>query len=101
VPLGVAASKKNGEKEARLVVIGDSDFASNRYYGAQANGDLFQNAVNWLAQDEDLISIRPKSPKNRRVTLTQSQQNMMLWFGQYILPGAVFLAGALVWWRRR
>jgi ABC-type uncharacterized transport system involved in gliding motility auxiliary subunit len=101
ISLGVAASKKAGEKEARLVVIGDSDFASNRYFGAQGNGDLFYNAVNWLAQDEELISIRPKSPANRRVNLTQSQQNMFFWFSIVLLPGLVVAAGAIIWWKRR
>ncbi|MBI3484562.1 MAG: GldG family protein [Acidobacteria bacterium] len=101
VSLGVAASKKIGEKEARLVVIGDSDFASNRYLGAQRNGDLFFNSINWLAQDEELISIRPKSPANRRVNLTRSQQNMFFWFSIVLLPGAVIVAGALIWWKRR
>jgi ABC-type uncharacterized transport system involved in gliding motility auxiliary subunit len=101
VSLGVAASKKLGEKEARLVVIGDSDFASNRYLGAQRNGDLFFNSINWLAQDEALISIRPKSPANRRVNLTRSQQNMFFWFSIVLLPGAVIAAGFFVWWKRR
>jgi ABC-type uncharacterized transport system involved in gliding motility auxiliary subunit len=101
ISLGVAASKKAGEKDARLVVIGDSDFASNRYLGAQGNGDLFFNAVNWLSQDEELISIRPKSPANRRVNLTRSQQNMFFWFSIVLLPGAAILAGAIIWWKRR
>lgn len=101
VSLGIAASKKAGEKEARLVVLGDSDFASNRYFGAQRNGDLFFNAINWLAQDEELISIRPKSPANRRVNLTRSQQNMFFWFSIVLLPGAVLAAGAFLWWKRR
>lgn len=101
VTLGVAAWKKVGEKEARLIVIGDSDFASNRFLGAQLNRDLFVNAVNWLSQDEELIAVRPKSPKSRRVTLTQSQQNLLSWFSVILLPGAVLLAGAVIWWRRR
>ncbi len=101
ISLGVAASKKVGEKEARLVVIGDSDFASNRYFGAQGNGDLFSNSINWLAQDEALISIRPKSPTNRRVNLTQSQQNMFFWFSIVLLPGMAVAAGAIIWWKRR
>ena len=51
IVLGVAANKSEGDKEARLVVIGDSDFASNQFFGIQRNGDLFMNSVNWLAQE--------------------------------------------------
>ncbi len=101
VSLGVAANKKVREKDARLVVIGDSDFATNRFIGSQPNGDLFFNAINWLAQDEELISIRPKSAANRRVNLTRSQQNMLFWFTVVLLPGAVIVAGAFIWWKRR
>ena len=98
--LGVAASKKVGEKEARLVVIGDSDFASNAYQRQSANGDLFVNAVNWLAQEEDLISIRPKSQTNRDVQLTSTAQNIFFWL-ILILPLAVIGSGIQIWWKRR
>ncbi|MEP7271199.1 MAG: Gldg family protein [Acidobacteriota bacterium] len=101
VTLGVAVSKSVVGKEARLVVIGDSDFAANRAIGFQRNGDLFLNSVNWLAQDEDLISIRPKSQTNRRVDLSASQQNLLFWLFVLVMPLAVLGTGAYVWWKRR
>lgn len=101
INLGVAASKKTGEKEARLVVIGDADFASNQYVQQQANGDLILNTVNWLAQDEDLISIRPKSPTNRQITLTESQKNLIWLLTVIFLPVLVVMSGSYIWWRRR
>lgn len=45
----------------RLVLVGDADFASNRFLGGEAGNILFlTNAVDWLAQDEALIQIRSK-----------------------------------------
>ena len=88
------------EKEARLVVIGDADFASNAYQKQGANGDLFVNAVNWLAQEEDLISIRPKSQTNRDVQLSATAQNIFFWL-TLLLPLAVIGAGIQTWWKRR
>ena len=99
--LGVAADRKVGDKDARLVVIGDSDFATNQWVGLQRNGDIFFNAINWLAQDENLISIRPKNPTNRQVTLSQGQQKGLFWFSLALLPGVVIAAGVYIWWRRR
>ncbi|MBO0801005.1 MAG: GldG family protein, partial [Blastocatellia bacterium] len=101
ISLGVAASKKLGEKEARLVVVGDSDFATNGYVRQGGNANLFLNTVNWLAQDEDLISIRPKSATNRSVNMTQSQQNTFFWLSVVFMPLAVIGSGAYIWWKRR
>ncbi len=99
--LGVTAEQKENGKQARLVVIGNSEFAANRWVGVQRNGDLFYNTINWLSQDYDLISIRPKSPANRRVTMTEAQQRMLMWFSLALLPGLVVIAGIWIWWKRR
>jgi ABC-type uncharacterized transport system involved in gliding motility auxiliary subunit len=101
ISLGVAESKKVGDKEARLVVIGDSDFSTNNYVRHAGNGDFFLNTINWLAQDEDLISIRPKSTTNRSVTLTDSQQSFFKWLTIALMPFAVIGTGFYVWWKRR
>jgi len=101
IVLGVAANKTEGDKEARLVVIGDSDFASNQFFGIQRNGDLFMNSVNWLAQDEDLISIRPKSAADRKVSMTESDQNLLFWISLVFMPLATLGTGVFIWWRRR
>lgn len=103
--LGVADEKSVGSgdssKEARLVVVGNSAFASNQWAGLQRNGDLFMNIVNWLAQDEDLISIRPKSPTNRHVDLTETQQRELMFSTLMFLPGLVIASGLFIWLKRR
>ncbi|MEP7338117.1 MAG: Gldg family protein [Acidobacteriota bacterium] len=102
VSLGVVASKSLGEnKEARLLVIGDSDFASNQAFRFQRNGDLFMNSINWLAQDEDLISIRPKSATSRSVTMSEAQQRTFFWLVVLFMPLAVIGAGGYIWWKRK
>jgi len=87
--------------EARIVAIGDADFASNAALGVQGNRDLFLNIVNWLAQQENLISIRAKDPEDRRITLTADQERRIFYLTVLIVPGLILLAGVQTWWRRR
>lgn len=99
--LGAAASKSVNGKEARLVVIGDSDFASNGVFRVQRNGDLFLNSVNWLAEEEDLISIRPKSSASRSVDMSASQYRTFFLLSVALIPLAVIGSGFYIWWKRR
>jgi len=89
------------DKNAQMVVFGDADFASNLYHGNAGNGDLFLNTVNWLAEEEDLISIRPKDPEDRRVSLSGRQTKLMFWFVMVILPAIIILSGVYVYINRR
>ena len=88
--------------ETRVVVFGDSDFASNAYAGgALGNVNLFANTISWLAQQENLIAIRPTEASDRRVTMTPQQQTLAAIASIFVLPGLVFAAGIFTWWRRR
>jgi ABC-type uncharacterized transport system involved in gliding motility auxiliary subunit len=101
-PLHIGAAAENSENEARLVVIGDAGFVTNQNASPQmANIDLFLNAVNWLTEEEALISIRPKQPQNRQLFLTATQVNMTLLTSVVVIPLAVFTVGLGVWWKRR
>jgi len=99
--LGVAASRTVGDKSGRLVVIGNSAFAEDQWLGMQHNGDLFFNTIDWLAQDENLISIRPKPATARHITLTEGQMAALQWFELLFLPGFVILVGVSIWWKHR
>jgi ABC-type uncharacterized transport system involved in gliding motility auxiliary subunit len=87
--------------ETRVAVIGDSDFATNNFLGIPGNRDLFLNVVNWLAQQENLISIRPHEPDDRRLTMTAQAQRNVTWLSWVILPVAIFGLGIYSWSRRR
>ncbi len=104
-PMTIAAAgtyntgKENSQ--GRFVVIGSSDWAANSFINFNGNRDLALNAMNWLSSDEDLISIRPKEPEDRRITMTNAQFRWVLISSQFILPLIVIFAGVSVWWRRR
>ena len=88
-------------KKARLVVVGDSDFASNQAFSLYGNSDFFLNATSWLAKEDNLISIRPRTRKWSPITLTDTQGNLISMLGIIVFPSLVLLTGFRVWWKRR
>lgn len=87
--------------EGRLVVFASPDVISNAILGFNGNRDLFLNSIAWLSADEDLISIRPKDPEDRRVDLTPGQLDMIFYMSVIVLPLGIVFAGFFVWWKRR
>ena len=106
-PMAVAVEASgtlNGKERharAKLIIFGDSDFASNRYFPSLDNADLLLNSVNWLAADFDLISIRPKVFPSRRLVVNRRELEFIKWTGWLFPPSVMLILGVYVWWRRR
>jgi len=83
-----------------LVVIGDADFASNAFFGWQGNGDLLVNSINWLAGQQDLISILPKEVANKRVLLTDGRRGLVFTLLVLLLPMLPAVTGLVVMIKR-
>ena len=88
--------------ESRLVVIGNSTFATNNLFNQQLNGDVFLNSVQWLSnQDEQTLSIRPKQAKDRRLNLSPFQATIVPILSLAVFPLLGLIAAGITWWRRR
>jgi ABC-type uncharacterized transport system involved in gliding motility auxiliary subunit len=100
--LAAAGTYNTGkEKEqGRFVVTGTSLFMANGYLRFGGNRDLALNMMNWLSQDEDLISIRPKEPEDRRVNMSAAQMRTFF-FMLLTVPLAIIAWGLVVWSKRR
>jgi ABC-type uncharacterized transport system involved in gliding motility auxiliary subunit len=96
-----ASEEPEVERESRFVLFGDADFASNGYARTAVNSDLFLNAVSWLAEDTDLLSIRPRDPENRSLTLTAAENRLVFWATVVLFPLVTLILGVGVWYRRR
>ena len=85
----------------RVIIFGDSDFARNKFFFSNDNADFLLNSVNWLAEDFDLISIRPKVFPFRELVVNTRERDFIKWSSWFIPPSLMILLGAYVWWRRR
>jgi len=95
------SAEERKDKQGRFVVVGSSGWVANNILRFNGNRDLFLNMMNWLSADEDLISIRPKEPEDRRLNLTRQQMGRILYGSVFGLPLIIIAAGLSVWWRRR
>lgn len=97
-PVTVATVSKKGK--SAVVIFGDSDFPKNGYFNQQGNGNLFLNTINYLAEEEDLISIRPKQPQDRRLTLTQANVSTIFYLVVVAIPLLLVVLGVFVFLKR-
>ena len=96
---GGKASKFTGK--SRVAIIGDSDFATNSFFHIMGNGKLFLNTVNYLASQENLIGIEPRTYDLPRVNLTNRQMKGTFFLSLVLIPALMALVGIAVWWRQR
>jgi ABC-2 type transport system permease protein len=114
--VAAALESKNKKAEGRIVVVGNTEFITNNSLydvtvegeqqnnrGAAGNADLFLNSVNWLAGEEDIISLRPKSAPPRMLTINNINTRKFIYnLFTFIIPLSILILGGLIWnWRRR
>jgi ABC-type uncharacterized transport system involved in gliding motility auxiliary subunit len=101
-PLQVAVTAQNSTTKARLVVFGDSDFASNQFYAQGANANLLVNAIDWATADETLINVTPRTPTTLTLQLTNALTiNAIFVVVVIVMPLLVLIMGGVVWFQRR
>ena len=99
-PVSLAASSTKGT-ESRVVVVGNSLFASNGYYRLSGNKDFALNALSWVAKEESRISIRPKQRQGNHLFLSAEQKQRMTRFAFLVMPLGLLFAGLAVWQTRK
>ncbi|HKW13178.1 MAG TPA: Gldg family protein [Candidatus Krumholzibacteria bacterium] len=105
-PLPVAASATRSPfgradmKKSRVVLVGDSDFVNNVFFGVLGNSDWFQNALAFLADDESMITIRPRPALSDQIYLSERQGRLVFLVCIILLPAISLGAGIAVIMRR-
>ena len=100
--VSVDKTSDSGGPESRIVLFGSPDLISNNsLQQVPGNQTLFLNAANWVAEQDNLIDIRPPDTTPRTMVLTAPQMNLVAYSSFLFLPLAVLAVGAAVWWTRR
>lgn len=95
--LGLISESKGG----KIVVFGDSDFASNQFLLLGANKNLLVNAVQYVMDDQERISILPRGTLFHQILLSNSQLQLIRFFAGIFIPFALTFGCIRVWLRRR
>ena len=102
-PITIAASFERavGDRQQRVVVVGNGSFLSNAFVGNGGNRALGANMINWLSGDENLITIQPKSSDDSRIDIDQPTLFVIAFIFLFLLPITFMITGVVIWWRRR
>ncbi|HLP98690.1 MAG TPA: GldG family protein [Sideroxyarcus sp.] len=101
VELAIALQRNVNDREQRIIVAGNGAFLANTYSGNGGNLDLGINMVNWLANEERLITVQPRTAKDGVITLSKRQLSAISVGFLILLPLLLVVAGILAWRRAR
>ena len=87
--------------ETRIVVVGDGDFMKDEFLGNKGNLNLFENIVDYLADDAGLITIRSKNVSLPPLEQVSDGTKKMLKYGDLLVPPLAIIGYGLLRWRRR
>jgi len=104
VPLAFAAVISNyrfGGTTAKVVVIGNASFAYDGNIEAQANGDLWVNAITWLAGDRSVDNIAAKPIGASRLIIRGDDFVRLSIICLFVIPLVAFGSAIAMWALRR
>ena len=100
---GEAEEEKEPENTARFVWLSTGMALQEQVNQlvSGGNSDLFMNAVGWMCQNEDMISIRAKSMDMENLTVPSGRASLWGVITIGLIPLAFVIAGVYIWIRRR
>ena len=101
VTVALALSRQKDQREQRAVVVGSGTFLANAFLGNGGNLDLGINIINWLARDENLITLQPRAARDSDLRLEKTALTLITAGFLIALPLLFLATGGVIWWRRR
>lgn len=90
----------NEYDETKLVVVGDAEFL-NPQFASIGNSDFVLNSLNWLQDEQENISIRPKSLTSQYLNINAFQKLVLAGVAVILIPLVILGSGLVMWLRRR
>ncbi len=99
--VGVTIERAIANKQQRIAVIGDADFASNQFIANGANLAFAESLMLWLTGDSDALAFVTQAAPDARLNL--SAQNIIVLSVALLvaLPVMLFITAGILAWRRR
>lgn len=86
---------------SRVVATSDADVATNAFVGEAGNAALLVRSVDWLTQDDDIVSVTANLAPVRPLALTTGRLRYLRLLTMAVVPGLFLAVGALGWAARR
>jgi hypothetical protein len=101
-PVATVVWSNNTRTGARIVLIGDADFATNGFVGSGGNALLFTDIISWLTRFSESVSFAPQIYQTGLPVMFISGQELDLiaFLTTFLLPGIVLGIGVIIWFRR-
>ncbi len=101
-PVTVAIAAIDTVNNSRVLIVGDVNFATDKYFTNYGNADFIINSIDWAAGQENLINLTPKQPITRTIIPPKIYMLGLLFLGTiFVIPGFVVLLGITTWLQRR
>ncbi|GAA3412696.1 GldG family protein [Paenibacillus hodogayensis] len=101
-PLDMAYAVMDKDNKPKAVVIGNAQFLQNQIITEQGNRDFALNSVNWMQEQTEQVTIRPREEAALQQAFIMPNKANMIFYGTVVIfPLAILALGGAIWWRRR
>ncbi len=101
INIATAFERTTGDRQQRVVVVGNGSFLANTFLGNGGNLQLGVAIMSWLTSDDKMINIPARPAADAQINIDQTMLYVMALTFLLALPLAFAVTGVVVWWRRR
>ena len=107
-PVALALSRKVGDREQRIMILGDADCISNEEFSIRrnlrvmtANYTLVTGTFYWLSDEEAPIDVRRPMGTDNKIHLSRKAMPYLKTACMGIVPAILLIWGVVLWMRRK